>query len=296
MDLATNKLYFDNLFEGLYCVDTSRTITYWNKAAELITGYTAAEVIGSKCYDNLLKHVDEAGTQLCLGYCPLTKTMQDGQIREIRVFLQHKGGHRLPVDVRSLPLLDDKGFITGTMEIFRTTERAIRPEILKELARRAFLDPVTGVPNREYINGKIKSLLSQSANYENKWLGTLFISIDNIDEISQTHGVAAADEALKIAAATITNNLQEGDLLARWDGGIFLTIINTTKKSMLLNWAAKLKALVTQSTVRNYEDISLDVYVGGLIFKSDEPDLLYRALNEELKNAQISLNGISIKE
>lgn len=33
-----NKQLLDELFEGMYIVDVNRTITFWNKAAEKITG------------------------------------------------------------------------------------------------------------------------------------------------------------------------------------------------------------------------------------------------------------------
>ncbi len=51
---AFYKMLLDNLYDGVYFVDPLRTITYWNKGAERITGYTAAEVIGKRCADNIL--------------------------------------------------------------------------------------------------------------------------------------------------------------------------------------------------------------------------------------------------
>ena len=94
----------DNLYEGVYYVDRQRRITFWNKAAETITGYSRREVLGHKCFQNLLKHVDDQGVSLCLSACPLAQTIQDGQPRSTSVYLHHKDGHRLPVAVRVAPL------------------------------------------------------------------------------------------------------------------------------------------------------------------------------------------------
>ena len=51
----------NDLREGLYFVDKDRGITFWNKGAQRITGFTAEEMGGRFCYDNLLKHVDAQG-------------------------------------------------------------------------------------------------------------------------------------------------------------------------------------------------------------------------------------------
>ena len=57
----------DNLHEGLYLVDRNRVITFWNKAAERISGYAAREVEGRSCADSILTHVDAAGNLLGCG-------------------------------------------------------------------------------------------------------------------------------------------------------------------------------------------------------------------------------------
>jgi diguanylate cyclase (GGDEF)-like protein len=57
----------ENLYDGLYFVDRDRVITYWNKAAEQISGFTANEVVGKSCSDNILTHVDSDGNNLCDG-------------------------------------------------------------------------------------------------------------------------------------------------------------------------------------------------------------------------------------
>ena len=57
-DLEFKKI-LDNIYDGVYFVDSNRYITYWNKGAERITGYSARQVVGHRCMDNLLNHVTE---------------------------------------------------------------------------------------------------------------------------------------------------------------------------------------------------------------------------------------------
>jgi PAS domain S-box-containing protein len=117
----------DNLYDGVYFVDRERRITFWNKAAERITGFTKAEVVGKRCADNLLRHVDNRGNSLCEGACPLSYTLNDSQPRSASVFLHHKDGHRLPVAIRVAPITDHQQKIVGAVEIFRDNSATSRP-------------------------------------------------------------------------------------------------------------------------------------------------------------------------
>jgi len=93
----------DQISDGVYFVTLDRRITYWNGGAERITGYGAHEVLGHRCSEGILRHVDDTGQQLCLHGCPLAAVMKDGRPREAHLYLHHKDGHRVPVTVRPRP-------------------------------------------------------------------------------------------------------------------------------------------------------------------------------------------------
>ncbi len=108
--------------DGLYITDTDRRVLFWNKAAEAITGWTAEQVIGQYCRDNLLKHTDQNGTPLCgEEQCPLHRAMVTGQslVEPLLIYAQHSNGQRIPVEVMVSPLRDADGTIVGGVELFR---------------------------------------------------------------------------------------------------------------------------------------------------------------------------------
>ena len=104
MDKQFYQGLLDQISDGVYFVTLDRRITYWNGGAERITGYAADEVLGRSCSEGILRHVDDAGRQLCLDGCPLAAVMKDGKPREAHVYLHHKDGHRVPVTVRGQAL------------------------------------------------------------------------------------------------------------------------------------------------------------------------------------------------
>lgn len=147
------KRVVDNLHEGLYFVDRDRVITYWNKAAERITGYAAEEAVGSACHDNILSHIDGKGHQLCFGLCPLAATMEDQDLRETEVYLHHKNGHRVPVSVRTSAFTDETGKVVGGIELFADISNSVANQLkVHELEGLSYL-----------IVGAVRSLSASSA-------------------------------------------------------------------------------------------------------------------------------------
>jgi PAS domain S-box-containing protein len=108
----------DSLFDGVYCVDMNKNITFWNKSAERITGFSRSEVTGLCCANNILRHIDSKGRELCIEGCPLSATLIDGKARESDLFLHHKMGHRVPISTRISPVRGDNGEVIGAIEIF----------------------------------------------------------------------------------------------------------------------------------------------------------------------------------
>ena len=65
----------DAMYEGVYFVDADRTISYWSKGAERMTGFKSTEVVGSRCFDNILQHVDAEGSDVCEDRGPIAATI-----------------------------------------------------------------------------------------------------------------------------------------------------------------------------------------------------------------------------
>ncbi|MHC5024075.1 MAG: PP2C family protein-serine/threonine phosphatase [Planctomycetota bacterium] len=112
----------DSLSDGVYVCDVDRTIVYWSRSAERITGWRAEDVVGRQCFDNVLCHVDKDGHRLCgEEHCPLHRAMITGVAtnKPLLVYAQGKSGERVPMQVSTAPLRDSDGNIIGGVETFR---------------------------------------------------------------------------------------------------------------------------------------------------------------------------------
>ena len=115
------RLVLDSLGDGVYVTDVDRKITYWNKAAERITGWMRADIVGRQCFDDILCHVDKDGHQLCgQEHCPLHRSIITGVGNDCPlVFAKRKDGQRIPVQVTVAPIRNASGEIIAGVEVFR---------------------------------------------------------------------------------------------------------------------------------------------------------------------------------
>ena len=127
VDMLLSVLNYLNL--GIYITDRNRRVVLWNRKAEEITGYRAAEVVGTACHDEVLSHVDKDGHPLCsTRLCPLYRAMSVGkESREpVLIYARKADGGRVAVSVSVAPLCDDSGNIFGGIEAFRDETLRIR--------------------------------------------------------------------------------------------------------------------------------------------------------------------------
>jgi diguanylate cyclase (GGDEF)-like protein/PAS domain S-box-containing protein len=268
MELQHNfETIVENIYDGLYLVDTSRRITYWNGAAERITGFTKDEVIGKYCADNILIHVDEGGCELCKYQCPLAATLKDGVARVADIFLRHKSGHRVSIAARVAPLKDAGGNTIGAIELFsESNSQLVLKQKILELERLSLLDPLTELPNRRHLNMELiaQSALCQRA--ERYSFGTLFIDIDHFKSINDREGHDIGDKTLQVIAKTISCSIRPFDSIGRWGGEEFLGIFPNTSRQELNVIAQRLLSLVRASSVETlHGPIKVTMSIGGAV-------------------------------
>ena len=270
----------DNLYDGVYFLDLQRKIFFWNKGAERITGYLAADVMGRSCADDILCHVDKQGQNLCRDGCPAAEVLNDGQRREAEVYLLHKNGFRKPVRIRVAPIQDASGQIVGAMEIFSddTSPESLRRRVAL-LEKLSSLDPLTHLPNRRSMQATIASRLAETHRY-GVTFGVLFIDIDHFKSVNDTYGHETGDHVLRLVAQTLARSLRPFDLSGRWGGEEFLAVILNVDTIDLGVVAERVRALIAETRIPLEDDyLSVSVSIGGTLARSDDSSeaLLNRA-------------------
>jgi diguanylate cyclase (GGDEF)-like protein/PAS domain S-box-containing protein len=280
------KSIISNIYEGIYFVDNERIITFWNGGAERITGFSEDEVIGKCCMDNILNHVDETGKGLCMDGCPLHNTIQDGCKREAIVYLHHKDGHRVPVSVRAIPIIENDKII-GAAEIF--TDESEKHEVRKDIEAykiQAMTDQLTGLPNRRYVDSFHSSRFKEFFELGLKY-GILFMDIDKFKNFNDTYGHEIGDEVLKMVSKTFLATTRSSDLIGRYGGEEFIAILTGLDEKALFNKAEQLRMLVENAAIRTKnKELRVTISIGATMVNEKDTlesiikradDMLYKS-------------------
>ncbi|NTV13350.1 MAG: sensor domain-containing diguanylate cyclase [Desulfobulbaceae bacterium] len=297
-DKKSYQRIIDTLHDGLYFVDRDRRITYWNRSAEQISGFAAAEVEGRSCSDNILTHMDGEGNCLCLDKCPLAFTMEDGQPREAVVYMHHRDGHRVPVSVRTSALIDENGVIVGGVELFSDISGQGANELrVRELEKMALLDNLTQLANRNYLERELHSRFEEHKRLGAAF-GLLFFDIDHFKKFNDTYGHDVGDEVLKCVANTLVSNSRPFDLYCRWGGEEFVGIIRNCTAAELAMIANRLRLLVANAYVMHQgEGLQVTISLGATMLQAGDSmeSLLKRADTLMYESKRAGRNRVTLR-
>ncbi len=120
------EIILESISDGVFTVDPDWKITYFNRAAEIITGIKRGDALGKFCCEVFKSN-------MCEQDCPLRKTFKNGKplINQHGYIIDLKG-NRLPVSVSTAVMRDQDGDIMGGAETFRdlTEIESLRKEIV----------------------------------------------------------------------------------------------------------------------------------------------------------------------
>ncbi len=103
----------ESISDGVFTVDLNWRITYFNRAAEEITGISRKEALGKICSDVFRSN-------MCETECALRKTLKTQRPVIGRVgYIIDSQGNKIPISVSTAVLRDDEGNIIGGAETFR---------------------------------------------------------------------------------------------------------------------------------------------------------------------------------
>ena len=200
--------------DAIVCADSRGRITVWSSAAERLFGHTTSDVLGRP----LALIVPE---RMCGGHEGDLRRIADGDAgrligRTVELITCNRNGDEFQVEL-SLSTWQEEGQIT-----FGAIVRDVRQRraIEEHLFRLAHFDPLTELPNRAVLRGRIEAAISEHCS-----VAVLMLDLDGFKEVNDAHGHAVGDAVLRSAAQRLCGSVGHDGVAARFGGDEFAVVL-----------------------------------------------------------------------
>ena len=257
-------------------------IIYANQTFLTATGYRQEEIIGQN--PRILQ-----GPQTDLATLARIRTgLRAWQPVREEVLNYKKNGETFWQELNIFPLPNDAGQFTHWVSIQRNiTERKIAEQQIYDLA---FLDPLTGLPNRRLFYDRLhRTLLGNIRSEQHGAL--LYIDLDHFKLVNDRQGHATGDLVLQSVAKQLSLCIRAGDTISRVGGDEYIILLDSLGKDLttasFITEAIARRMLSSFSSAQEQLDHgwSGTFSIGISLFSGDQS----RTLEEIVKDADLAM-------
>ncbi len=212
---------FENTLEGICITNPQGRIEKVNPSFTAITGYRADEAIGQT---HRLFKPNRQGAEACRTFKDsLVKNgLWKGEIENYR-----KDGETYIEGLSITAIKNSQGKVTHYVSVFRDITAIKQSE--EQIKHQATHDALTGLPNRQLFNDRLRKALAHARRYQQK-LAVMFLDLDNFKNINDSLGHQVGDLFLQEVSKRLKSSCRDSDTVARQGGDEFTLILPDIKK------------------------------------------------------------------
>ena len=266
-ELATTTL---NLIgEGILRTDADGNVTYLNRFAEKMTGWSRAEARGRPFADvlRLIDNISGASLDDAVAIALQADKTASGMTSSINCTLVRRDGEEFGIESRVAIIHDQDGNAVGAVVAFREVSAARLASL--EMSRVAQHDVLTNLPNRALFNDRLSQAISL-AERQSKQLAVLFVDLDQFKRINDSLGHSVGDRLLRSVARRLVACVRRTDTVSRLGGDEFLILLSQIEHSEdAAITARKILRAVAAPHVIDSKSLDVNVSIGGSTYPAD---------------------------
>ena len=212
--LRDQAALLDYATDAIIVRDMNGMVTFWNKGAERLYGWTEAEASGRQ----MLSRTEGESFDL---HDILHITTRDGEWRG-ELLQRRKDGSVLPIEARWTLIRNEHGTPLSIMAI--ETDISQRKSAEHKIEHLAFYDLLTDLPNRSLLRDRLQHTLD-SNDRSGRQGALLGIDLDNFKALNDTYGHDTGDVLLQLVAVRLSYCLRASDTVARVGGDEFVILL-----------------------------------------------------------------------
>jgi diguanylate cyclase (GGDEF)-like protein/PAS domain S-box-containing protein len=246
----------DSIGDAVLSTDTGGTVSYLNRAAEALTGWSRTAAVG-RPLEEVFNVIDRDTRERARN--PLALAVQLGRtvLLTPNCSLVRRDGREVAIEDSAAPIQGSTGQVTGAVVVFRNVGPAL--EMSRQMSYLAQHDVLTGLPNRLLLADRLTEAIALGHRHR-KALAVCFLDVDRFKRLNDTVGHAAADQVLRSIATRLSGLLRHSDTVCRYGGDEFVVVLSEIERP---EHAALVAGKLLQAVAKPYNvgDRSIDCTV-----------------------------------
>ena len=196
------------------------------------------------------------------------------------------GGEDICLHVRICPEFDLAGRASHVLAIGRDITEI--DEYRRVIHRQAFIDALTGLPNRTLLSDRISQAINDAAFHHHQF-GLMMLDLDHFKEVNDCMGHGAGDELLRIAAQRLLASVRPYDTAARLGGDEFSVLLpNIRSGDDLATVAGKILHALAEPFLIDGQELFISCSIGIAVYPDDSTgiDALYKHADSAMYHAK----------
>ena len=260
------RAIFEHAQDSVIVVDpASGLVVEANPAALAQLGYESVELRAVLMTDLLLS--PRAGPAKVHA---MLSALEPGRGNELQLI--GKQGAVFDVDVSTVPMeLEGErlvSFLSRDLSDRKKAESALLANH-KRLDRLAHHDPLTGLPNRMFLQSHLPTAIERSRAAD-AMLAVLFLDLDRFKHINDSRGHEVGDKLLKEIATRVRNAVRPDDVVVRMGGDEFIVVIERVSGiEQVQTAAARINELLGAPVIIDGRALVATVSIGVSLYPRD---------------------------
>lgn len=262
--------------DGIIIVDEEGMVVEWNRGQELLSGLKREEVLGEPIWEIQCRLLPpEMRSVDCIERVreqtrwTLETGLGGGLNLPHETVIVRPDGSRCDMEVVIYTYKTDFGYRVGSI----ARDITERKQVEKRLEHLAMHDGLTGLPNRQLFQDRLRFAIERARREERSMLAVMLLDLDNFKEINDTYGHAYGDRLLQFVAERLRSCLRKSDTAARMGGDEF-TLINEDMSDVHACELVAQKVLnaISEPMQVNGHTFTISASIGISLYLTDKDD------------------------
>lgn len=215
-DLRLSDSALKAISEAVVITDPSGSVLSTNRAHESITGYSNSDMVGRNC------RVLQGPLTDPEVVARIRKAVAAGSGFQGELLNCRKNGDSFWNELSIAPVHDDAGRLTHFVGV--TRDVTLRRSAQDQMARLAFIDVLTQLPNRRLLDDRLTQAMAASER-SGLYGAVMFVDLDGFKPLNDTHGHGMGDLVLVEVAQRLRASVRATDTVARIGGDEFVVVL-----------------------------------------------------------------------